>query len=177
MDEVHGSSKRSDWETGPELIDDLAPLFPWDLDACAARPNVCETYYTVEDDGLSKPWARLTWCNMPYGKKQHIDRWMEKAHLEGKRPGITAVCLPPARTATTWWQDNVPLADLVVFHRRRLRFRLPGGAKPKNTAGFPSAFVVFGELTHPQMHKLCSYGWPVFPRLMALASVTMGLHS
>jgi len=166
MHDVQTDTTRADWETPSELIADLATVFPWDLDACAARPNVCANYYTIDDDGLSKPWAPLTWCNMPYGKKQHVDWWMQKARLEGQRPGITAVCLPPARTATTWWHNNVPFADLVVFHRRRLRFRLPGGGMPKNGAGFPSAFVVFGELTQPQRQKLCSYGWPVFPRLL-----------
>jgi phage N-6-adenine-methyltransferase len=177
MGDAHTSSESGAWETPPDLVTDLAPVFPWDLDAAASRPNVCKHYYSPEEDGLAQPWEGLIWLNPPYGKKRHIDWWMQKAHLEGQKDGTTVVCLPPARTSTRWWHDNVPFASLVVFFNRRVHFILPehyetdptDGAlvrvpEKRGPAGFPSAFVVFGDLTRPQLEKLCSYGWPVFPK-------------
>jgi len=109
--------------------------------------------------------------NPPYGRKRLIDRWMAKARAEGCKLGTTVVCLIPARTSTTWWQDNVPYASMVTFIRGRLHFvlrehfarkengvfvRVPTKQGP---AGFPSAFVVFGDLEREQIIKLDSYGY------------------
>ena len=168
MDKVHGLSLTGNWETPPALIADLAPLFHWDLDACASRPNVCKCFYSPLQNGLDLPWRGLVWLNPPYGRIRHIDAWMQRAQLSGQAAGTTVVSLPPARTCTRWWQDNVPFADLVVFIRGRLKFVLPpvaGQAAPRlYPSPFPSAFVVFGELYAAQVEKLCSYGWPVFPQ-------------
>ena len=170
MDKVHGMSQSGNWETPPKMVADLAPLFPWDLDAAASRPNVCQNFYSSGVNGLSKEWCGLVWLNPPYGRRRLIDRWMEKARIEGSRPWTTVVCLPPVRTSTRWWQDNVPFADLVVFIRGRLHFVLPGHYGEHNgvllwvdertgPASFPSAFVVFGSLNRQQVVKLDSYGY------------------
>jgi len=66
------------------------------------------------------------------------------------------VCLLPARTDTRWWQDNVPGASFVVFIRGRLRF---GNAT--NSAPFPSALVVFSEISSEQKQLLSGLGWAV----------------
>lgn len=161
MDKVHTSSSRGDYETPKELIDNLSTVFPWDLDACASRPNVCDRFYSPEDNGLVQPWHGLVWLNPPYGRNRHIDRWTLKARLEAKQPGCTVVCLLPARTSTQWWHDNVPRATWVLFIKGRLRFDLPGGEPAPNSAGFPSALVIFGEINDKQVCKLMELGWLV----------------
>lgn len=168
---VHGLSLSGNWETPSEVVADLALVFPWDFDVCSLWPTVCQNFYTPWDNGLSKPWRGLCFMNPPYGRKRLIDRWMAKARIEGSRPETTVVCLPPARTSTRWWQDNVPYASMVVFIRGRLHFvlrehfarkengvlvRVPTKRGP---AGFPSAFVVFGSLNREQIIKLDSYGY------------------
>lgn len=156
MDHVHKSSKKGNWKTPKDLVKDLATVFKWNLDVCASEPNVCANFYSPEDDGLTRPWHGLCWMNSPYGRKRLIDAWMRKARIQGMKPGTTVVCLPPARTSTRWWQDNVLAASLVVFIKGRLRFEdLDGASGP---APFPSAFVVFGKLSQAQWDKLCSYG-------------------
>jgi len=171
MDKVHFTSENGNWETPPEMVTDLAPLFPWDLDVCSLWPTIAPKFYTPWDNGLSLPWCGLSFMNPPYGRKRLIDQWMIKARVEGAKPDTTVVCLVPARTSTTWWQDNVPYANMVVFIRGRLKFvlrehfarkengvfiRVPTKRGP---AGFPSAFVVFGHLTLKQISKLDSYGY------------------
>lgn len=157
------SSVTDKWDTPKDLIDDLATVFDWDLDVCASRANVCEMYFSEKEDGLA-PWSiwndySLCWMNPPYGRQ--IGVWMNKARicgngLHGLRKNTSVVCLVPARTDTLWWQNNVRDASHVVFIKGRLKF---GGAK--NSAPFPSAFVVFGEINDAQREKLFSYGWGV----------------
>ncbi len=44
-------------ETPKYLFDRISSIFNLSLDACALPENAkCESYYTPEDDGLSKPW-------------------------------------------------------------------------------------------------------------------------
>jgi len=161
MDKIHTSSKRSDYESPPDLVADLKTVFPFDLDVCASRPNVCERFYGPERDGLSTTWSGLCWMNPPYGQRQHIDQWVFKARIEARRPGCTVVALLPARTGTRWWHETVPHASLCVFVKGRLRFHLPGGEPAPHSAGFPSALVVWGDLGLAQVSKLASYGWSV----------------
>lgn len=150
------SSKTGKWDTPQSLIDDLAPLFHWDLDVCASRDNVCPNFYSEADNGLEQDWGSgLRWMNPPYGR--HISEWVSLARLVSELDvvfGGATVCLLPARTDTRWWQDNVPFASQVVFIKGRLKF---GDAK--NSAPFPSAFVVFGEITTDQREELDKYGW------------------
>lgn len=164
MDSIHRSSNRADYETPPDLIAKLKTVFAFDLDVCASRPNVCDTFYSPEQDGLSQPWHGTCWMNPPYGKHEHIDRWMQKASVAGAA-GATVVSLPPARTGTRWWQSTVPLATLCVFIKGRLRFSLPGGEPMPQSAGFPSALVVWGDITYEQARLLASYGWAIRPTL------------
>jgi len=151
------SSKTGKWDTPADLVDDLATVFPWDLDVCASGPNVCENYYTEADNGLSKPWGDLNWCNPPYGRGDSgCLPWLEAGVSAMRWEKKATVNLIPARTDTRWWQDNVPFASQVVFIRGRLKF---GNAT--NSAPFPSAFVVFGEINEQQRNKLASYGWNI----------------
>jgi phage N-6-adenine-methyltransferase len=163
MDEIHTSSKRSDWESPPALIADLETVFEFDLDVCASRPNVCSRFYSPQDNGLVQPWHGLCYMNPPYGRHQHIDEWTLKARMEAKHPGCTVVALLPARTGTLWWHSSVPYAQLCVFVKGRLRFHLPGGEPAPHSAGFPSALVAWGDLAPTQTAKLSVYGWAVRP--------------
>jgi len=161
VDKVHTSSNRSDYETPPDLVADLKTVFPFALDVCASRPNVCDRFYCPKDDGLEKDWHGLAWMNPPYGRHQRIDLWTRKAKTEARKAGCTVVALLPARTGTRWWHRSVPWATLCVFVEGRLRFHLPGGEPAPYSAGFPSALVAWGDLTQPQADKLKSYGWAV----------------
>ncbi len=162
------SSKTDKHDTPPHVIKDLAKVFKWDLDVCASRPNVCSKYYTEEDNGLELSWWGLCWMNPPYGHT--IKKWMTRARALGAnkflngetinkgmyKPVTAVVCLVPARTDTIWWQSNIPHASYIVFVWGRLKF-----GTAANSAPFPSAFVVFGEINKKQKNKLSSYGWTI----------------
>jgi phage N-6-adenine-methyltransferase len=108
--------------------------YKFTLDVCATSENAkCASYYTKEDDGLSKQWSGSCWMNPPYGRG--IGLWMKKAY-ESSLLGATVVCLVPARTDTAWFHDYC-IHHEVRYIRGRLKF---GNAK--NAAPFPSALIV-----------------------------------
>lgn len=156
--DVMFSSATGKWDTPQCLIDDLKTVFDFDLDVCASRPNVCDDFYSEVDNALELKWeGSAFWMNPPYGRG--INEWIFKAawEVEFYKPlRRYVVCLVPARTDTRWWQSNIKHASHVVFIKGRLKF-----GEATNSAPFPSAFVVFGEISEQQRGKLFSYGWGI----------------
>ena len=71
-------------ETPKYLFDRISSIFNFSLDVCALPENAkCESYYTPDDDGLSKPWRGGVWCNPPYGRE--ISSWVKKAYEESQK--------------------------------------------------------------------------------------------
>jgi phage N-6-adenine-methyltransferase len=142
---VHFSSATDLWETPLDYFAEVNAEFgPFELDVCATPENTkCARYFTIAEDGLSQPWSGKCWMNPPYGRT--IGTWIAKAYKEAMR-GAFVACLVPARTDTAWWHDYAAKGS-VRFLRGRLKF---GGHK--NSAPFPSALVLFGDvhrLPHP----------------------------
>ncbi len=139
----------------PQLVNDLAQAFNWDVDVCTSDPIICDTYFE-ESSGLKQPWswARLCWMMPPVNHT--IGDWMKRA-LAVSRLGTAVICLVPANSASKWWYDTVPFASQIVFIKNRSVFRKPVGL------GKPSqfVFVVFGEISRTQRRKLAQYGLSV----------------
>lgn len=132
------SSKTDLWETPQAFFDTLNEEFHFQLDVCASPENAkCKTYYTSNDDGLTKPWRGVCWCNPPYGRA--IGKWVRRASLAAAA-GDTVVMLLPARTDTQWFHDYIYNQKNVEirFVKGRLKF-----GNSKNSAPFPSMVVVF----------------------------------
>ena len=52
------SSRTDQWSTPQDFFDRLDAEFHFDLDPCADDVNhKCDTYFTEQDDGLSKNWG------------------------------------------------------------------------------------------------------------------------
>lgn len=52
------TSKSDEWETPQALFDALNDEFRFNLDPCASQINhKCDTYYTLEDNGLERSWG------------------------------------------------------------------------------------------------------------------------
>lgn len=51
------SSNCDEWETPPDFFEKLNAEFRFTLDPCALPETAkCPTYFTPDDDGLSRPW-------------------------------------------------------------------------------------------------------------------------
>jgi len=76
------SSNTDEWATPQDLFDRLNEEFGFDLDVCANEENAkCPTFFTKEQDGLSKSWhGRRVFCNPPYDRR--VGSFMKKAYEE-----------------------------------------------------------------------------------------------
>lgn len=98
------------------------------LDVAAAAHNAkCDTYYTMEDDGLAQPWSGRVWCNPPYSD---LGAWVAKAWEEWANCETIVMLVPANRTEQKWWQTHVePARRLgtleVEFLAGRMRFDRP----------------------------------------------------
>ena len=150
------SSVKTEWETPPELFEQLKAQFSFTLDVCATRQNrKCAAHFTPEQDGLRQRWTGTCWMNPPYGRA--LGAWIRKARKEGVC-GATVVCLVPARTDTVWWHSDVMKAREIRLLRGRLTF--VGAQAP---APFPSAVVIFKRNQTPRRTtpRVLSWDWRV----------------
>lgn len=133
------SAKTVEWLTPPEI---LAALGPFDLDPCAPIDPpwpIAHYHFTVEDDGLSSPWAGRVWCNPPYGAETW--KWIKRLAQHGN--GLALIF---ARTETDGFCLNVwPHATALLFLRGRLYFHHPDGTRARGNAGAPSVLVAYGQ--------------------------------
>jgi phage N-6-adenine-methyltransferase len=147
--------KVDDRSTAPEMFEPLHERFGFTIDVAASAENrKLERFYSIEDDGLTKPWIReRVWCNPPYS---NIRPWVEKAWAEwlhGDVP-LVVMLLPANRTEQGWWQDLVePWRDRdgapsVEFLRGRTRFIAPGadGIGPNERPPFGCCLLIWERL-------------------------------
>lgn len=150
MNDVHYSSASNEWETPRPLFDEYDAIYHFQLDAAATKENaLCKTFFTLEDDALTKDWSiyRSVWLNPPYGRI--IGKFMKKAWEESKK-GCVVVCLIPARTDTAYFHDYCLKYGKIKFLRGRIKFinrSLPSyrsdGNFKSSPAPFPSCIVTF----------------------------------
>jgi len=131
------SNNSDEWETPQDLFDELNEEFHFDLDPCCTAENhKCETYFTLENNGLTKNWGGYrVWCNPPYSE---IDKWVEKAYRETRNDNTLVVLLIPSRTDTRYFHNYIYQRTEIRFIKGRLKF-----GDSKNSAPFPSMLVIF----------------------------------
>ena len=131
---------KDEWLTPPWLIEALGPF---DLDPCApiVRPwRMARAHYTIEDDGLSRPWWDRVWLNPPYGRE--TGKWLDRLADHGRGTALIF-----ARTETNTFVRCVwNRAHAVFFLYGRLHFHHVDGTRAKGDAGAPSVLVAYGEL-------------------------------
>lgn len=131
------SSKNDEWETPQDLFDKLNDEFHFTLDPCASDLNYkCDTYLTVNDNGLEANWGgQRVFCNPPYSK---VSKWVKKCYMESLKPETIVVMLIPARTDTKYFHDYIYNRSEIRFIKGRLHY-----SNSKNNCPFPSMIVVF----------------------------------
>ena len=127
------------WGTPRELFETLNREFSFTLDGCADASNAkLERFYSLEEDGLSRPWqGERVFLNPPYSQ---ISAWARKAYEES-RGGALVVCLVPSRTGSRWFREYMAPGE-VRFLTKRIKFLLPSGEPARDSAGFDSAVVI-----------------------------------
>jgi hypothetical protein len=133
-----GEGNKDEWLTPPAI---LRALGEFDLDPCAPRVRpwpMARQHFTVEDNGLIRPWHGRVWCNPPYGDE--TGKWLARCHGHGN-----AIALVYARTETQMFHQHVwAVAQGVFFFKGRLRFCHVSG-KPGENGPAPSCLIAFGQ--------------------------------
>lgn len=156
------SSENTEWHTPANVLDLVRELGGGRiaLDPCTSADNPCgaERFFTVTDDGLSRPWEcapGLIYANPPYGRA--IEPWAFRfAEFEDVGVLHELVALVPARTDTGWWHACAPAAHAVCFWRGRLTF-----VGAPNAAPFPSALLYYGARPEEFARVFGPHGWVV----------------
>ncbi len=123
----------------------LAGIYHFDLDPCARDESTRgRGWYTLDEDGLSKPWSGNVWLNPPYSA---LPAWMEKVDEERARCRNIVCLLPANRTEQGWWHDFIEeharAGTYRVFNLKgRRRFDRPGWTKTKKGDRPPFGMVL-----------------------------------
>jgi hypothetical protein len=139
MNPHHRDSGNQEWYTPAPIVEAARQVMgAIDLDP-ASSPEANRTvraarFYTVEDDGLSHPWAGRVWLNHPYGGAAgYNDRWIAHLIAEYQAGRVSqAVAITWASTDTAWFARlmNYP----ICYTYGRPKFTRPVGAVASSPA-------------------------------------------
>lgn len=130
------------WLTPPDILAKLGGPESFDLDPCAPlnRPwDMAKNHYTLDDDGLIKPWSGRVWLNPPYANGI-IGTWMRRMVEHGRGTALIFARTETAAFHETVWRQ----ADALLFMEGRLYFHDAAGVRAKANAGAPSVFCAYG---------------------------------
>ena len=118
------NEKTNEWYTPLDIIQRVRTV----MGGINCDPASCEiaqatvqadTYYTVEDDGLSKRWVGSVFLNPPY-QGGLIDKFIY--HLINEKSVTEYVTLVNNATETKWAQSLLNDCDCVCFINYRIKF-------------------------------------------------------
>ena len=147
------SSRASDERYTPKHIIDICRNvcggFDLDPASCAEANEVVQahTYFSQEDDGLTKEWHGNVWCNPPYSREAGgVKRWVEKAMQQMVIGNTDATfMLLNSNTSSKFFQILCNSGHVeVCFLSKRLKFSEPGG----EVLGKPMSGSVLALISH-----------------------------
>lgn len=159
---VTANSGNNEWYTPSQYIEIAREVLgEIDLDpaSCefANRTVKANQFYSIEDDGLTKPWHGKVWLNPPYSADL-VSKFSEKLVNEYNDGNVTeAIVLVNNATETAWFGTLISEASAVVFPRGRIRYTSP--TRDSLTPLQGQAFVYFGEYPQLFMQAFSEVGW------------------
>jgi DNA N-6-adenine-methyltransferase (Dam) len=121
-----------EWYTPPEYVE-LAREVMGAIDVDPASNLIAQetvkaaTFYTKDDDGLTKEWNGRVWLNPPYSHPEN-EQFVDKLIVEIDAGRTTeAILLTNNASETAWFQKAAPYASALCFAATRLRFLVPAG--------------------------------------------------
>lgn len=152
--QVLTSSETNEWYTPEDPYIEMAREVMGDIDldpaSCAAAQAGIQagTYYTIDDNGLSKPWFGRVWLNPPYGKtgnRSNQDIWTSRLWSDYRvfNRVVEGIALIKSVPGYEWYEKARDLADAFCEARERIRFiNAVTGKRGQAKAG--STFLYYG---------------------------------
>lgn len=122
---VSNNSGNNEWYT-PQYIIDAARKTMGKIDLDPASSDIANrtvratTYYSKDDDGLSKPWFGNIWLNPPYAKE--LIGKFASAIKNRCNDYDQAIILVNNGTETEWFHDISSVASAICLVKKRIRF-------------------------------------------------------
>jgi len=167
MGRNHNADLKDVWQTPSEILTLLeagdSPSIT--TDPCAGMNTaIGETYnYTVDDDGLTKPWVGKTFVNPPFSNKT---AWLQKAvdeHTTSRdfsTPSVIYVLTPDSTDTKSWWHTYIaPFATYVWFSEGRVSFIDPETNEKAGSPTFGTAISIYGDPHDDVKTALQQNGW------------------
>ncbi|MEO9276947.1 MAG: DNA N-6-adenine-methyltransferase [Nitrososphaera sp.] len=111
------------------------------LDVCATEKNTkCPLFYTKYNDALSEDWQYDFFMNPPYSR---VAEFIKYAYEQHKKCNVNALILTYAKTDTVWWHEYIEGKAEIHFIQGRLKFLDQNGTITKNSAPYPSVWIIY----------------------------------
>lgn len=144
-------SSRDDWETPPELVENIVSTFNISYDMAASGSNaIADAFFTENDSALDICWKlnERLFCNPPFSLKEHF---LAKAVPARNGNEVIVFLLPNTARGARWWIEHVANeADEIINLVGRVNYCLNGEAI-KPGANFDSCLVIY----RPRMKGYC----------------------
>lgn len=146
---VSHNSGNNEWYTPPAFIqaarEAMGSIQVDPASSAIANKTVgAETFYTIDDDGLVKPWRGNVWMNPPYAQPL-VAQFSEAVADKYDKKEIKRACvLVNNATETAWFQRMLSSAAAVCFLRGRVRF-LDAAGEPSGAPLQGQAVLYLGE--------------------------------
>ena len=157
---LSNNSGSNEWYTPSEIIEaaracmDCIDVDPASSEA-ANKIVRASTYYTIEDEGLSKSWSGRVWMNPPYGQPV-IAQFCEK--LLNSLGSIEEACvLVNNATETEWFQSMACACAAICLVKGRVRFLDPTGS-PSRTPLQGQTVLYFGNRPQRFAEEFSKFG-------------------
>ena len=123
----------------------------------AQRIVRAKNFYTIETNGLDKPWAGRVWLNAPFSRGLVTD-FVNKLLDEIDAGRVTAaVMLTNNCTDTGWFDAAMRVATSICFTHGRIEFDVPTG-RPANAVPQGQSFFYFGNDPSKFEETFCEFG-------------------
>jgi ParB family chromosome partitioning protein len=129
---VSEASGENEWYTPPEYIKAVREVMGRiDCDPASSekanRTVKADTFFTIDNDGLSKEWHGSVFMNPPYAQPL-IGQFSAVIVKKFKAEEIDEACiLVNNATETVWFQSMAECSSAVCFPKSRVRFLDPAG--------------------------------------------------
>lgn len=158
------NSGNNEWYTPSEYIE-AARKVMGHIDLDPASSDIANevvkagTYYTAEDNGLTKLWFGNVWMNPPYSADL-IGQFVDKLAAD-RKTYHQAIVLVNNATETKWFGTLVDISSAIVFPSSRVKFYMPDGKTGAPLQG--QAIIYVGDSPDEFLCEFDKFGWGVKP--------------